>query len=163
MCDLWLTLSCYWTCRCGTKAAKIWPPLGGWNPHCCVPLKVRGEMPLAPAIEEKPKWRRRAVIPRSKEKNGLHIYSFLPTFIVVWDWLINLIDIMIRSSITCLRIDDLSPFFSGSSHSGSFHKPQRSHLHQDKEESGKKCTTTLTNQRARLSHFNKSCICPSSY
>ena len=44
---------------------------------------------------------------------------------------------MIRSLITCLMIDDLSTFSSGPWHWGSFHKPQRSHLHQDKEESGK--------------------------
>lgn len=43
-----------------------------------------GEIPTV-VREERPKWQRRAVIPRWKEKNGVHIYSFLTTFIVVWD------------------------------------------------------------------------------
>ena len=43
-----------------------------------------GEIPTV-VREERPKWQRRAVIPRWKEKNGVHIYSFLATFIAVWD------------------------------------------------------------------------------
>ena len=73
-------------------------------------------------------------------------YSYIPCSItslwellrVMW-WLIWLI----RSSMKCQRIDDLSTFFSVPSHCGSFHQQQGSHFHQDKEERGKNALPPL--------------------
>ena len=58
-------------------------------------------------------------------------YKLVGALGVTW-WLIWLI----RYSMKCQRIDDLSTFFSVPSHRGSFHQQWGSHFHQDKEERG---------------------------
>ena len=64
----------------------------------------------------------------------------------------------------CQRIDDLGTFFSVRGlHIEPLSTSNRGLTFTKTRKKGKKCTITFTNQSARPSHFNKSCICPSSY